>query len=65
MSRGFDPSKRGGSILGKRTPKKFSSWLSKAIWSNKHWKKRYGYHKRSLAETAMYRVKQLLGGLSV
>ena len=30
--------------------------------SNKKWKKRYGYHKRSLSETAMYRVKQLLGG---
>ncbi len=30
--------------------------------SNKYWKKRYGYHKRSLSETAMYRVKQLLGG---
>lgn len=29
---------------------------------NKKWKKRYGYHKRSLSETAMYRVKQLLGG---
>ncbi|HAS8596369.1 TPA: IS5/IS1182 family transposase, partial [Vibrio vulnificus] len=26
------------------------------------WKKRYGYQKRSLSETAMYRVKQLLGG---
>jgi len=24
--------------------------------------KGYGYHKRSLSETAMYRVKQLLGG---
>ncbi len=24
------------------------------------WKKRYGYHKRSLSETAMYRVKKLL-----
>tara|TARA_Y100000588_G_scaffold188919_1_gene202870 strand:+ start:2545 stop:2892 length:348 start_codon:yes stop_codon:yes gene_type:complete len=30
--------------------------------SNKKWKKRYGYHNRSLSETAMYRVKQLLGG---
>ena len=25
-------------------------------------KKRYGYHKRSLSETTMHRVKQLLGG---
>ncbi|HDZ3695600.1 TPA: IS5 family transposase [Vibrio cholerae] len=30
--------------------------------SNNKWKKRYGYHKRSLSETAMYRVKPLLGG---
>ncbi|EJL6706473.1 IS5/IS1182 family transposase, partial [Vibrio cholerae] len=30
--------------------------------SNNKWKKRYGYHKRSLSETTMYRVKQLLGG---
>ncbi|MCF9586760.1 IS5/IS1182 family transposase, partial [Vibrio parahaemolyticus] len=30
--------------------------------SNNKWKKRYGYHKRSLSETVMFRVKQLLGG---
>jgi hypothetical protein len=34
----------------------------KLYGSNKKWKKRYGCHKRSLSETAMYRVKQLLGG---
>ncbi len=27
-----------------------------------HWKKISGYHRRSLAETAMYRLKQLLAG---
>ncbi len=27
-----------------------------------HWKKMSGYHRRSLAETAMYRFKQLLAG---
>ena len=27
-----------------------------------HWKKISGYHRRSLAETAMYRFKQLLAG---
>ncbi|ELA9803519.1 IS5 family transposase, partial [Vibrio parahaemolyticus] len=32
----------------------------KLYGSNNKWKKRYGYHKRSLSETAMYRVKQLL-----
>ncbi len=34
----------------------------KLYGSNNKWKKRYGYHKRSLSETTMYRVKQLLGG---
>lgn len=34
----------------------------KLYGSNKHWKKKYGYHKRSLSETAMFRVKKLLGG---
>ncbi len=34
----------------------------KLYGSNKYWKERYGHHKRSLSETAMYRVKQLLGG---
>jgi hypothetical protein len=34
----------------------------KLYGSNKHWKERYVYHKRSLSEMAMYRVKQLLGG---
>lgn len=24
--------------------------------------KRYGYHRRSISETSMYRIKQLLGG---
>ncbi len=27
-----------------------------------HWKKISGYHRRSLAETAMYRFKQLMMG---
>lgn len=36
-------------------------WLPKLCGSNKKWKKKYGYHKRSLSETAKYRVKQLLG----
>jgi len=27
----------------------------------KEWKKRAGYHRRSLAENAMYRLKQLFG----
>ncbi|EOK5722022.1 TPA: IS5 family transposase [Vibrio parahaemolyticus] len=34
----------------------------KLYGSNNKWKKRNSYHKRSRSETAMYRVKQLLGG---
>ncbi|NLS44014.1 IS5/IS1182 family transposase, partial [BEV proteobacterium] len=30
--------------------------------SNDTWKKKVGYHRRSVAETAMFRFKTLLGG---
>ncbi|CAK2758288.1 hypothetical protein VCRA2126O85_230035 [Vibrio crassostreae] len=30
--------------------------------SNRYWKERYGYNKRSLSETAMFRIKHSLGG---
>lgn len=30
--------------------------------SNEVWKKKVGYHSRSLAETAVYRIKTLPGG---
>jgi hypothetical protein len=43
-------------------PRNLAVGCQKLYGSNKKWKKRYGYHKRSLSETAMYRVKQLLGG---
>ncbi len=43
-------------------PKDLAVGCQKLYGSNNKWKKRYGYHKRSLSETAMYRVKQLLGG---
>ena len=43
-------------------PRNLEVVCQKLYGSNKKWKKRYGYHKRSLSETAMYRVKQLLGG---
>ncbi|MEZ9156584.1 IS5/IS1182 family transposase, partial [Vibrio sp. 10N.286.52.E2] len=36
--------------------------LPEIYGSNKHWKKKYGYHKRLLSETAMFRVKTLFGG---
>lgn len=41
-------------------PRNLTVASQKLYGSNKHWKKRYGYHKRSLSATAMYRVKQLL-----
>jgi hypothetical protein len=36
--------------------------VTKLFTSNKLWKKKYGYHKRSLSETMMYLVKTRLGG---
>ncbi len=36
--------------------------LSEVLRPNKNRKNRYDYHKRSLSETAMCQVKQLLGG---
>ncbi|ELJ8579570.1 IS5/IS1182 family transposase, partial [Vibrio cholerae] len=43
-------------------PRNLAVGCQKLYGSNNKWKKRYGYHKRSLSETTMYRVKQLLGG---
>lgn len=43
-------------------PRSLAVGCQKLYGSNKHWKEHYGYHKRSLSETARYRVKQLLGG---
>ncbi len=41
-------------------PRNFAVVCQKSYDSNNYWKERYGYHKRLLSETAMYRVKQLL-----
>ena len=38
------------------------SCASQQYFNYKKWKEKSGYHKHSLSETAMYRVKQLLGG---
>ncbi|OQU27034.1 IS5 family transposase, partial [Vibrio parahaemolyticus] len=43
-------------------PRNLAVGCLKLYGSNNKWKKRSGYHKRSLSEPAMYRVKQLLGG---
>lgn len=43
-------------------PRKLVVGCQKLYGSNKNLKERYDYQKRSLSETAIYRVKQLLGG---
>ncbi|WP_305842989.1 IS5 family transposase [Photobacterium leiognathi] len=56
------PPREGATFWERGHPRNLAVGCQKLYGSNKHWKKRYGYHKRSLSETAMYRVKQLLGG---
>ncbi|MCA3895970.1 IS5 family transposase [Vibrio vulnificus] len=56
------PPREGAAFWERGHPRNLAVGCQKLYGSNKHWKERYGYHKRSLSETAMYRVKQLLGG---
>ncbi len=56
------PPREGATFWERGHPRNLAVGCQKLYGSNKHWKKRYGYHKRSLSETAMYRVKQLFGG---
>ena len=56
------PPLEGAAFWEQGHPRNLAVGCQKLYGSNKKWKKRYGYHKRSLSETAMYRVKQLLGG---
>ncbi|MCQ9067118.1 IS5/IS1182 family transposase, partial [Vibrio diabolicus] len=56
------PPREGAAFWERGHPRNLAVGCQKFYGSNKKWKKRYGYHKRSLSETAMYRVKQLLGG---
>jgi hypothetical protein len=56
------PAREGAAFWEQGHPRNLAVGCQKLYGSNKKWKKRYGYHKRSLSETAMYRVKQLLGG---
>lgn len=44
----------------RRHPRNLAVGCQKLDGSKKTWKKQYGYHKRSLSETAMHRVKRLL-----
>ena len=56
------PPREGAAFWDRGHPRNLAVGCQKLYGSNKYWKKRYGYHKRLLSETAMYRVKQLLGG---
>ncbi|EAP96572.1 Polyribonucleotide nucleotidyltransferase [Vibrio splendidus 12B01] len=56
------PPREGAAFWERGHPRNLAVGCQKLYGSNKYWKERYGYHKRSLSETAMYRVKQLLGG---
>jgi len=48
--------------IGTGHPRNLAVSWQQFYGSNKKWKKRYGYHRQSISETAMYRIKQLLGG---
>ena len=56
------PPREGAAFWERGHPRNLAVGCQKLYSSNKYWKERYGYYKRSLSETAMYRVKQLLGG---
>ncbi len=56
------PPREGAAFWERGHPRNLVVGCQKLYGSNKYWKERYGYHKRSLSEIAMYRVKQLLGG---
>ncbi len=56
------PPREGATFWEQGHPRNLAVGCQKLYGSNKRWKQRYGYHKRSLSETAMYREKQLLGG---
>lgn len=56
------PPRDGAAFWERGHPRNLGVACQKLYGSNKHWKQKYGYHKRSISETAMYRVKLLLGG---
>lgn len=56
------PLREGAVFWDRCHPRNLAVGCQKLYDSNKYWKKRYGYHKRSFSETEMYRVKQLLRG---
>ncbi|ANS87813.1 IS5 family transposase [Vibrio parahaemolyticus] len=55
------PPREGAAFWEKGHPRNLAVGCQKLYGSNKKWKRKYGYHRRSLSETSIYRVKQLLG----
>ena len=55
------PPREGAAFWEKGHPRNLAVVCQKLYGSNKKWKRKYGYHRRSLSETAKYRAKQLLG----
>lgn len=55
------PPREGTAFWEKGHPRNLAVGCQKRYGSNKKWKRKYGYHRRSLSETAMYREKQRLG----
>ncbi|EGQ8084645.1 hypothetical protein ABF107_004594 [Vibrio parahaemolyticus] len=56
------PQREGAAFRECRQPRNLAVGCQKVSGSSKMWKKRYAYHKRSLSEIAMHRLKQLFGG---
>ncbi|CAH7192338.1 hypothetical protein VCHA29O37_90192 [Vibrio chagasii] len=56
------PPREGAAFWEQGHPRNLAVGCQKLYVSNKHWKKKYGYHKRSRSETAMFRVKKLVVG---
>ena len=58
--------KRSGAAFWERgLPTKLAMGCQKLCGSNKYWKKRNGYHKRSLSETAMIKALNKFTGLGM
>lgn len=56
------PQRKGATFWERGYPPNLAVGCQKLYGSNKKWKKRYGYLKRSLSETEMHRVEQFLDG---
>ncbi|ABU70471.1 hypothetical protein M892_05600 [Vibrio campbellii ATCC BAA-1116] len=55
----------GAAFWERGPPTKLAMGCQKLCGSNKYWKKRYGYHKRSLSETAIIKALNKFTGLGM